>query len=97
MRSMRPLPIAGILALSAILCAEDKARLSLKTGLWEITSTVATNEELPVPAAILEKLTPERRARLEQRMKADGTTTRVREQCVISSNSTPGSPYVSWK
>ena len=45
--------------------------LAIKPGLWETTLMVKTAGELPVPAGMLDKLSPEQRARFEQRMKAN--------------------------
>lgn len=45
--------------------------LNIKTGLWEITSTLKTSGDMPIPAGMLDKLTPEQRARFEERMKAN--------------------------
>ena len=45
--------------------------LAIKPGLWESTITVKTVGELPIPAGMLGRLTPEQRARLEERMRAD--------------------------
>lgn len=44
--------------------------LDVKTGLWEKTATYKTAGQLPVPAGMLDKLTPEQRARFEARMNA---------------------------
>ena len=45
--------------------------LNIKTGLWEQTLTSKVSGELPVPPEMLNRLTPEQRARMEQRMKAN--------------------------
>lgn len=45
--------------------------LNVKTGLWETTTTWTIGGEMPIPASMLNKLTPEQRARLEERMKAN--------------------------
>ena len=50
--------------------ADNRPSLNLKIGLWEVTTTVTTSEEMPIPAGLLEKLTPAQRARVEERMKA---------------------------
>jgi len=44
--------------------------LNVKPGLWERTSTVKTAGHLPIPAGMLDKLTPDQRARFEARMNA---------------------------
>lgn len=45
--------------------------LNVKPGLWENTLTITHSGELPIPAEMLSRLTPEQRARMEQRMKAN--------------------------
>ena len=45
--------------------------LEIKLGLWETTTTIKTTGEMPIPAGTLEKLTPEQRARLQERMSAN--------------------------
>jgi hypothetical protein len=56
---------------SLALSAEDKLQpLDVKVGLWEVTETSTTSGQLPVPAGLLEKSTPEQRARIEERMNA---------------------------
>ena len=49
--------------------ADDKAPLDLKLGLWEMTTTHATGGAPPVPQEMLDRLTPEQRAKFEERMK----------------------------
>jgi hypothetical protein len=51
----------------AVEAADPSQHLKLNPGLWEI---IVGDERMPVPAALLEKLTPEQRARLQERMKA---------------------------
>jgi hypothetical protein len=99
---MQSLPIAGVLvlALSAVLWAADKVQLRLKTGVWDVTTAVITDKGLPVPAAILEKLTPEQRARLEERMKArsaERTTGTVSQRCVTSEELRSGVPFLPYR
>ncbi len=68
--------------------AEQNARiqpLNIKTGLWETTYVRNTNGEMPIPAEYLSRLSPEQRARLEARMKANAsprTATRTYKSCV---------------
>ena len=45
--------------------------LNVKPGLWESTRTWTTGGQMPIPAGMLERLTPEQRARFEERMKAN--------------------------
>lgn len=44
--------------------------LNVKTGLWETTTTYKMSGELPIPPEMLNRLTPEQRARMEERMRA---------------------------
>jgi len=90
-------PIVAILALSTATWAVDTVQpLELKTGLWEVTTTVSTSLDLPIPAAILEKLTPEQRARIEERMKAskaDSGKTTVKRECLTRKDLERGVPF----
>jgi len=45
--------------------------LNVRIGLWESTMTYTRAGEFPIPAGTLDRLTPEQRARLEERMKAN--------------------------
>ena len=59
--------------------------LDVKTGLWEINTSGQASGSLPIPAEMLDKLTPERRARFEQMMemsKADAAQSRKYKECV---------------
>jgi Protein of unknown function (DUF3617) len=58
--------------------------LNVKTGLWESTVTSTRAGELPIPPDTLGKLTPEQRARLEERMKANSgqPTTMMNKSCL---------------
>jgi len=84
-----------LLALSA--GAADKGQpLKIKTGLWEVTTTVSTNDEAPIPAGLLEKLTPEQRQRIQERMEArqSGTTkTAIARRCVSRKELETGVPF----
>jgi Spy/CpxP family protein refolding chaperone len=57
---------AGTVALAA----QKIEPLNVKLGLWEMTMTLKTSGQLPLPEAYLSKLTPEQRAKLEADMKA---------------------------
>jgi len=48
--------------------------LNVKPGFWESTRTWTTSGEMPIPAGMLDRLTPEQRARFEERMKANSST-----------------------
>src|SRR5579862_2888392 len=77
------------LALSATLVAAawaaDTTPLNVKTGEWEVTTSTESSGQLPIPEEMLNKLTPEQRARMEAAMKARGAggpRTSVRKNCV---------------
>jgi len=79
--------LAGlIVAVSMSSWAADKVQpLNVKLGLWEVSTTLTTNGELPIPADMLAKLTPEQRARFEEKMKersAGKSKTTVRKSCL---------------
>jgi uncharacterized protein DUF3617 len=75
-----------ILIVAAGVWATDKLQpLNVKLGLWEVTKTITSNGQLSVPPEMLSRLTPEQRARLEERMKAQATdkaTTRTYQSCL---------------
>jgi uncharacterized protein DUF3617 len=59
--------------------------LNIKPGLWESTRTIKRVGEMPIPAEMLNRLTPEQRARMEERMKANSaahTNTTTEKHCV---------------
>ncbi len=61
--------IALIVTSSAALWAADRYQpLAVKTGLWEVTTTISMSGQMPLPPDVLEKLTPEQRAKFEERM-----------------------------
>jgi len=69
----------------AVWAADKPVALNVKTGLWQSTTTISTGGEMPVPSSLLERLTPDQRARLEERMKAssgDRTNTFTEKHCV---------------
>jgi Protein of unknown function (DUF3617) len=45
--------------------------LNVKPGLWETTATYKTSGAPPIPPETMAKLSPQQRARLEERMKAN--------------------------
>jgi hypothetical protein len=57
--------------------------LNVKPGLWESRRTITRTGALPIPAEVLNQLTPEQRARMEERMKANsaGHTT-TQKDCI---------------
>ena len=59
--------------------------LNIKPGLWESTRTIKTAGAMPIPAELLNRLTPEQRARMEERMKthsAGRSNTTTEKHCV---------------
>jgi hypothetical protein len=59
--------------------------LNVKPGLWETTTTRKTSGASPIPPETLAKLSPEQRARLEQRMNTNtggNTNTLTERHCV---------------
>jgi hypothetical protein len=59
--------------------------LNIKPGLWESTRTVKRTGQVPIPTELLNRLTPEQRARMEERMKANSgghTATETEKHCV---------------
>ena len=77
-RLMFLLPIASY--------AGDKIQpLNVKTGLWETTMTTRMSGEIPLPAELMSKLTPEQRAAMAARMKANSgekTSTSTSKSCL---------------
>ena len=47
--------------------------LNVKPGLWESTRTWTTSGQMPIPEGMLDRLTPQQRARFEERMKANSS------------------------
>src|SRR4051812_36868657 len=45
--------------------------MDVKRGLWKTNPPMTVAGEMPVPAEMLNRLTPEQRARMEARMKAN--------------------------
>ncbi|HZQ19281.1 MAG TPA: DUF3617 domain-containing protein [Terriglobales bacterium] len=59
--------------------------LNVKPGLWEKTFTITRTGALPIPPEMLNRLTPEQRARMEERMKANSaghTSTNTERSCI---------------
>jgi Protein of unknown function (DUF3617) len=71
--------------LCAVVCAAQTTPLNVKPGEWESTMTNETSGQLPVPQEMIDKLTPEQRAKMEAMMKArgmQGPRTTVTKHCV---------------
>jgi hypothetical protein len=84
------------LSFSLALHAADKFQpLNIKPGLWEVTTTETTNE-LPIPAGILQKLTPEQRTRIEERIearKSESGRIITKKQCLTREQIDHGIPF----
>jgi hypothetical protein len=76
--------------------AADKGEpLNLKAGLWQVTTTTAPSGDVMVPAALLEKLTLEQRARVQDRIetrKSEPEKTTVKRQCLTRKHLDDGIP-----
>ena len=69
----------------AMTCAAQTTPLNVKTGEWESTIASDTSGQLPIPQDMLDKMTPEQRAKMEAMMKArgmQGPRTTVTKHCV---------------
>jgi hypothetical protein len=76
-------PLASALFCAGICAA--RTPLNVKTGEWESTITSDTSGQLPVPQEMIDKMTPEQRAKMEAMMKArgmQGARTTVTKHCV---------------
>jgi hypothetical protein len=72
-------------AAAVALAAQKIEPLNVKLGLWEMTMTIKTNGQMPIPAELLSKLTPEQRAKLEEKMKSQSAgpaQTRTYKTCL---------------
>jgi hypothetical protein len=94
---MRRISLVAALTLSALGVAPKVTPLNLKTGLWEVTTTTVAGDNNMLPAALLEKLTPEQRARVEERMKArsaDPQKTSLAKHCLTKQELERGTPFL---
>jgi hypothetical protein len=65
--------------------ADNDKTLNVKLGLWEVTATGTRSGEMPIPPEALARLPPEKRAKLEENMKAamaKEPTSTTRKMCV---------------
>ncbi len=90
---------AGFLLFALTTFAADRLqRLDVKTGLWEVTKTIHNEGHIPIPEAMLERLTPEQRARMEARLKAqpaDRSRTITERSCVTEQDMQKGNLFSS--
>jgi Protein of unknown function (DUF3617) len=91
--------LAGILLVALAAFAGDKLqRMNVRTGLWESTITTNSQGQIPLPAGILDRLTPEQRARMEARMKAqpnERSRTSTEKHCVTDKDLDKGSLFTT--
>jgi Protein of unknown function (DUF3617) len=76
-------PLASALFCAGTLVAQTP--LNVKTGEWESTLTNETTGQMPIPQEMIDKMTPEQRAKMEAMMKArgmQGPRTTVTKHCV---------------
>src|SRR5579885_1118601 len=65
--------------------SKSKIHLNVRPGLWEQTVNIKVSGEAPLPPEALNRLTPEQRARMEERMKANSaahTRTTTEKHCL---------------
>ncbi len=62
--------------------------LNVKPGLWEVTETTGVAGQIPIPAGMLEKLTPEQRTRFEDRLKSESSAPKptVYKRCITQND-----------
>ena len=72
-------------SLSVVWAADKLQTFNVKTGLWRVTTVTVTTGEMPIPAELLARLTPQQRTRMEERMKArspERTSTTTEKGCI---------------
>jgi len=83
---MRLMLAVLILIFSATIfwAADDKVPLDVKLGLWETTTTHASSGAPPLSQEMLDRLTPEQRAKFEERMRnrSGQARTETRRSCL---------------
>jgi Protein of unknown function (DUF3617) len=67
----KPILLCSVfLAGSGLWAADTLTPLDVKLGQWESTITSESNGQLPLPQELLDRLSPEQRAKMEERMKS---------------------------
>jgi uncharacterized protein DUF3617 len=75
--------IGIVLLFSSAAMAAEEVPLNVKPGLWETTLNTDRTGSMPIPPEALARLSPEQRARLEEKMKANqGPKTTTQKTCV---------------
>jgi len=80
----------------AVYASSNYQPLRVKVGLWETTTTTTRHGAIPVPPDLLARLTPDQRARIEAKLKADAdgkTTTRTSKNCLTQAQLEDGRLY----
>ncbi len=77
----------GLMLLMAVtvLAANKLQPLNVKVGLWEVSQTITSSGQMPISPDMLARLSPEKRARIEERMKANSdnkTRTTTHKSCL---------------
>jgi len=73
----------ALLCFPALLSAQTTERLDIKLGLWKTTTVTESSGQPPIPQEVLDRLTPEQKAKMEERMKAaSGAKTVIRHHCL---------------
>ena len=84
MRSKILAVLAVALSVSGLAAVKSQP-LNIRLGLWEVSTTMTSQGGMPIPAELLARMTPEQRARMEERMKAGSagkTKTTTRKECM---------------
>jgi hypothetical protein len=74
-----------VFAGSVLWAADTITPLDVKLGQWESTMTMETTGLPPIPPEVLDRLPPEQRAKMEERLKANaskGPKTTVHKNCL---------------
>jgi hypothetical protein len=70
----------ALVCLSMPLLAPAADRLNVKLGLWEVTTVTQMNGVLPMPKELMDKLTPEQRAKIAAEAKAKANASQAPEK-----------------
>ena len=92
---MRTVVVGLVLLMSSVVWGQ-KIPLNVKTGLWETTATNTMTGQMPVTPEMMQNLTPEQRARVEQALKARGSgkpTTRTYKSCLTKEQLDRGTAF----
>jgi len=76
---------ALVVVCSAVRAADTITPLDVKLGQWETTTTTDSSGLPPIPPELLQRLTPEQRAKMEEMMKSRasaGPKTTTRKSCL---------------